>query len=72
MANREHESAAALPLGRKIPHTKQQRQFHPEENKAHQPARGHGSNKKPQEPHKQFFGEFLSMPSPQAELSNTM
>jgi hypothetical protein len=39
--------------------------------KVHQTALGHGSGSKPQEPHKNFFGEFLSEMSPQAELSNT-
>jgi hypothetical protein len=51
----------------------QQGKFNPEEIESHQPARVllRGS-KKLQEPHKTFFGEFLSMKSPQVKPNNAM
>lgn len=69
LAKAEHNQQLQFsPLGRHHTGTSKavQSRRNPE---AHQLTQVYRSCKKPQEPHRKFFGEFLSMESPQAELS---
>jgi hypothetical protein len=77
LANSKHKPAAPGRFTRQTRHTKQQGQKY--QSSIQKKLQGlpagpqvQGSNRKLQESHGKFFGEFLSLKSSQAKLSDTM